>query len=340
MTSAAHLTTAIALAATLMLGACHEPEHYDNDALGTFDCLWDVVDTHYCFFAEKDVDWNEVRDRYRPRVIDGITQQELFDVCASMLAELKDGHVNLSSPFDVSYYRNWWSDYPQDFSYRTVQQYYLHFDYRSIGSIDYAILPQNIGYVRYPSFASLPGEGNLDYMLSYLSVCDALIIDVRDNGGGLLTHITPFVSRLIHQRGVYAYITHKTGPGHDDFSSPYAVEFVPTSEGHVVWNKPVAVLTNRACYSAANSFVSIMRSVPGVKIVGARTGGGGGLPFSAGLPCGWTVRFSASPMTDAQGHDIEHGVAPSPGCEAHASESELAAGRDAILDKAIEILTQ
>ena len=46
-----------------------------------------------------------------------------------MLDELKDGHVNLSSSFNTSYYRRWWSDYPQDFNFRTLQQYYLGFDY-------------------------------------------------------------------------------------------------------------------------------------------------------------------------------------------------------------------
>lgn len=323
----------------LSLTACHEPEVYPDSALGTFDCLWETVDRNYCFFDEKDVDWNSMRDKYRPKIIEGINRRQLFEVCADMLAELRDGHVNLSSPFDVSYYRNWWSDYPQDFDYRTVQQYYLNFDYRTLGVIDYAILPQNIGYVRYSTFGTLPGEGNLDYVFDYLAVCDALIIDVRDNGGGLLTNITPFVSRLIHTKGTYGYIRHKTGPGHADFSAPYPLQYSPATD-HVVWNKPVAVLTNRSCYSAANTFVSVMRQIPGVVIVGSRTGGGGGLPFSAELPGGWTVRFSASPTTDALGRSIEQGVEPSPGCEAHAPAAELAAGHDAILDKAIEVLTR
>lgn len=331
--------TAALLPLAAMLAGCHDAPDYPSDPLGNFDCLWETIDTRYCFFSEKDVDWQEVRNRYRPRIIDGITSEELFGVCSEMLAELKDGHVNLSSPFTTSYYRQWWTDYPQDFDYRTVQQYYLNFDYRSIGSIDYKILPQNIGYVRYPSFSSLPGEGNLDYMLSYLSVCDALIIDIRDNGGGQLTNIRPFVSRLIHEKTIGGYIRHKTGPGHDDFSEPYAIEYQPAEKGRVVWNKPVAVLTNRSCYSAANDFAAVMKEVDGVVLVGSRTGGGGGMPFSSELPCGWSVRFSTSPITDRHGRSTEAGIDPSEGCEAHAPAAELAAGKDGILDKAIYILT-
>lgn len=337
-------TSAIAaatLAATASMGlsSCHDAPDYDTSALGTFDCLWETVDTRYCFFAEKDVDWQEVRDRYRPRVIEGITQTELFGLCSEMLAELRDGHVNLSSAFDVSYYREWWSLYPQDFSWRTVQQYYLDFNYRTLGVMAYAILPQNVAYVRYSSFSAMPGEGNLDIMFSYLSPCDALIIDIRDNGGGELTNIRPLVSRLIHDRMVGGYISHKTGSGHDDFSKPYPVEYEPADKGRVVWNKPVAVLTNRSCFSAANDFVAVMKEVPGVMIVGARTGGGGGMPFTAQMPNGWNLRFSASPMTDVRGKSIEDGIDPTQGCEAHSPAEELAAGRDAILDLAIQKLT-
>lgn len=332
-------TLLLPLVAVLLCG-CHEMEDFDNDARGNFECLWKLVDEHYCFFAEKDVDWQEVHDRYARRVLPGITDEELFSLFSEMLAELRDGHVNLSSPFSTSYYREWWTQYPQDFSWRTVQQYYLGFDYRSLGTLSYKILPSNIGYVRYPSFSSLPGEGNLDYMLAYLSGCSALIIDVRDNGGGELENIKPFVSRLIHTTTLAGYMSHKTGPGHDDFSKPYPVKYEPAGKGHIVWNKPVAVLANRSCFSAANDFVSVMKQTPGVVIVGARTGGGGGMPFTYDLPNGWTVRMSVSPMTDAAGNSIEAGIDPSPGCEAHAPEAELAAGRDAILEKAIEILSR
>lgn len=333
-------TTIAALTAMTLLGACHEVETFEATPVDTFECLWQTIDTKYCYFDHKDIDWDEVHERYRPRVVNDMTSEQLFEVCAEMLNELRDGHVNLSSPFDVSYYRRWWTDWPQDFDYRVVQQYYLDFDYRSIGSIDYKILPQNIGYIRYPSFSSLPGEGNLNYIFSYLAACDGLIIDIRDNGGGAMTNITPFVSRLIHSEMTAGYMRHKTGPGHNDFSDPYAITYAPAGSDRVVWNKPVAVLINRSCYSAANDFAMVMRQVPGVTLVGARTGGGGGLPLSSSLPNGWNVRFSSAPVTDADGNDIEEGIDPSPGCEAHALPEDLAAGYDPIIDRAIEILSQ
>ena len=53
-----------------------------------------------------------------------------------------------------------------------------------------------------------------------------------------------------------------------------------------------------------------MRCCPNTIIVGDRTGGGAGLPFSSELPNGWIVRFSACPMYDAQGNSTEFGIDP------------------------------
>ena len=133
-------------------------------------------------------------------------------------------------------------------------------------------------------------------------------------------------------------MVHKTGPGHSDFSEPYPITYKPADEYRVKWPGEVVVLTNRSCFSAANNFVSVMKELPNVRIVGAKTGGGGGMPFSSELPNGWSIRFSACPILNARGEVIENGIDPSEGCEVHAPEEELAIGKDAILDFAIDLL--
>lgn len=93
----------------LTLTSCHHVDEWDQDYEGNFDALWTVVDEHYCFFEEKGIDWNDVYDRYRPRVNPKMRGLDFFNLCAEMLDELQDGHVNLSSSFKTSYYRKWWS---------------------------------------------------------------------------------------------------------------------------------------------------------------------------------------------------------------------------------------
>jgi len=51
-----------------------------------------------------------------------------------------------------------------------------------------------------------------------------------------------------------------------------------------------------------------MKYAPNVTVMGDKTGGGSGLPFSSELPNGWSVRFSASPMFNAEKEQIEFGV--------------------------------
>lgn len=324
-----------------VLWGCHEAPEYTDSAYGNFDALADIVKDRYCFFSEKDIDWNALCAKYRSQIKTDTKQIELFQICAALLDELQDGHVNLSSRFNTSYYRKWWSDYPQDFNLRTLQENYLKFDYWQTSGITYKMLTKEIGYMYYPSFSAGITPINLDYILALLHDSKGLIIDIRDNGGGLLTNIDRLVGRFISKKITGGYIRHKTGPAPDAFSDPYPIEYEPADPATRITylNKPIVVLTNRSCFSAANNFVAVMKELPNVKIVGARTGGGGGLPFSSELPNGWALRFSSCPITDSKDRPTEFGIDPSPGCEVHCTDEELAAGYDAILEFAVGMLT-
>lgn len=329
----------MAVMAFISMQSCHESPVYKNDPLGNFNALWDIVDQRYCFFREKNINWDSIGKEYRKQITPETNFLQLFEICSNMLDELQDGHVNLTSSFSTSYYRKWWSDYPQDFNLRTVQQYYLDFDYYSTSGISYKmLLPDSIGYIYYPSFSYTVGETNLDYILAILHKSKGIILDIRDNGGGALTNIKTLVSRFIDRPVNGGYICHKTGPGHSDFSKPFKIEYEPADEKRIVYWGPIVLLTNRSCFSAANNFASVMKSLPNVVVAGARTGGGGGMPFSSEIPNGWSLRFSACPLLNADMESIEQGIEPTKGCEVHAPEQELAQGKDAIIDFAMKLL--
>ncbi len=330
------LNLLLALLMAWPLAGCREQEQFDNTALGNFDALWTIIDEHYTFFADKDVDWDEVGARYRAKVNSSITSAELFELCGDMLKELKDGHTNLISASDVSRY--WiWEHRPLNYDERLVDEHYLHFDYKRVSGIKYKILDNNFGYMHYGDFSTGIGKGNLDAVLSYLASADGLVIDVRGNGGGFLTNVETLVQRFITGETLVGYISHKTGAGHSDFSEPFPYTFSPLS-GRMRWDKPVVVLANRSSFSATNNFVSIMSQLPNVTVVGDTTGGGCGMPFTSELPNGWTVRFSAAVITDANGQVTEHGVAPD--VQADLAAHDVASGRDTILERAFAVLDE
>lgn len=318
----------------LPLAACHEQVEWKDDPYGNFDALWTILDEHYCFFAYKDVDWQEVRTRYRSKLHNGITSRELFDLCSDMLKELKDGHVNLIAAHDVSRY--WiWEQYPKNYDERLIDEHYLNFNYHRASGLKYQILDNNYAYMYYGDFASGIGEGNLDIILNNLASSDGLILDVRSNGGGYLTNVETLVGRFIDERIYAGSIQHKNGTGHSDFSEPYEYYFEPT-RGRVHYNKHIVVLANRGSFSATNNFVSIMKSLPNVTVVGDVTGGGCGLPFTSELPNGWSIRFSAAPITGPDGKLTEFGVEPD--VKVDMSAADISQGKDTILETAFDIL--
>ena len=329
-----------ALAGIALLAACHDGGIIDepDSPEGNFMALCEIIDTRYCFLDKQGVDWDSVCRANAPYVGPLTTSYDLFGIMGNMLNTLRDGHVNLSSPFGASFYRNWWSDYPADFDERVVTLGYLQGIYEQMGHYTYAIIPgTGIGYIRVESFESAPGEGNLDFVLSRFRLAPGLIIDIRNNGGGALTAAESLAERFITSPTVGGYVCHKTGPGHNDFSEPRAITFSPPA-GHIIWSKPVVLLTNRSTFSAANYFAAFMRTLPQVTQVGSTTGGGGGIPFSSSLPNGWTLRFSACPLLDPAGNLTEDGVAPLPAHTISFGPETSAAGKDPILDHAIDLL--
>ena len=330
---------AVIAIATTSLTACVDEDDYPNTPEGNFEALWHIIDEHYCFFDYKQkqygLDWNEVYRRYRPQFDASMNTEQKFEVLANMVGELRDGHVNIYAPFDVARNWSWQEDYPSNLS-DTLIRSYMGTDYRIAAGMQYRILDDQMGFVRCSSFGYELGEGNLDEILYYLAPCRGLIIDIRGNGGGMLSSAEQLAARFTNEKLLVGYMQHKTGRGHNDFSK-MEEQWLKPSTG-MRWQKPVVVLTNRQVFSAANEFVKYMKCCPNVTVVGDHTGGGAGLPFSSELPCGWSVRFSACPMYDRNSQSTEFGIDHD--VQVALLDDDLQRDRDTLIEYARQLLAK
>ena len=321
----------------LTASSCIREDISGNSPMDNFESLWRIIDEKYCFHEYKNqeygLDWNKVHQDYAKRITPTMTSTQLFEVLSEMVNELRDGHVNLSSARGTSQYREWFDSFPRNFS-DSIQRIYLGKDYIRTSSLTYQILENNIGYVYCGSFANGLGDGNLDWVLKALEICDGIIIDVRDNGGGEITAAHKLAARFTNEKVLVGYMSHKTGPGHNEFSSPKEVYLEPSKS--IRWQKKAVVLTNRKAYSATNDFVNCMRQLPNVTVIGDKTGGGSGLPFTSEIPNGWSIRFSASPVFDADMNQLEFGIDPD--IKVDMSSEDYQRGKDTIIEVACNFL--
>ena len=236
----------VAFIGMIIFNSCEEAffvEVPEDSPTSIFDQAWNFADQEYTFFEYKGINWDSVYQEFRPRVIDNMTEEELFEVLADMLFLLRDGHVNLRSKFDRSRNWSWYLDAPENFSYPLLERNYFNTQEQFVGPfivMDFG----DVGYIRYSSFSNGISNENLDYVINKFKDHKGIIIDVRNNGGGFLSNASKIAKRFTTQSNDVALVYYKDGPGHTDLEGPFVTRINPP-EDLPTFTKRVAVLTNR-----------------------------------------------------------------------------------------------
>lgn len=308
-----------------------------SDPVTSFDYLWREVNVKYAFLDYKQVNWDSIYDVYRPMISEEISQDSLFNVMGRMLNELRDGHVNLISAFNVSRYDITMLG-PHNINSRLVKEKYLRNNYQSTGSFAHNFIRDGqIGYIRYSSFGdSQITDFELDYLVNKYADTKGLIIDIRQNGGGYVTNVFQLLSRFTFDDTKLYETQVKSGQTRYSFSTLEEVNISPNDKNKYQSN--VAVLTDRGSYSASSFFSACTYAYENIFLVGDTTGGGLGLPNGGQLPNGWTFRFSITRTIAVDGENYENGVPPN--YTVILSEDAAATGIDNVIEFAADKLME
>lgn len=312
----------------------------DSTATENFDRLWADYDEHYGTFISKDIDWNAAYAKYRPMVYDGMPDSALFRVMKELLDVLDDNHVFLKPLASTGLH--WYKGgilgriKVQDYDRELAQSYLVNMNHCE-DAIDYGMLPGNIGYINLKkldhNYDFYPGA--MDDVLEALQQTKGIVIDMRENDGGEDRVSQYIANRFASAKHLSFSSRLRNGPAHSDFAAP--IKFYTEPQGKFQYTKPVILINNRLVYSAGETFVLAMLQNDNVQLIGTVTGGALSDAVERELPNGWLYRVPIADVRDANGLNLEQkGIEPS--VYVDNSPDDLQAGKDKMLEKAIDLL--
>ncbi len=200
-------------------------------------------------------------------------------------------------------------------------------------------LPSGYGYIRFTGF-SLSVRGQVMAALESQRDAPGLIIDLRNNGGGLAMMAEDVARHLLRQTTDVGSIITRTGEPVTLFGFPVE-RMKRTLEGSPdAYDKPVVIIVNAGSASASELLAGGLQDVGRVKVVGQRSCGCllGFLGYAT-IPGGAELAYAEIGMVSAKGRRIEReGVIPD--VEVSVTAADLRLYRDRPLEEAQNLLSK
>jgi len=131
------------------------------------------------------------------------------------------------------------------------------------------ILPNNIGYIKFDGFMDASFCGPIvAAAMGFIAHTDAVIFDIRQNGGGQPDMVTLIASYLFDKPTHLIDIYDRSK---DSTRQNWTLSYLP---GPRLSTQPVFVLTSKSTFSGAEEFAFDLKNQKRAAIVGETTGGG------------------------------------------------------------------
>lgn len=167
-------------------------------------------------------------------------------------------------------------------------------------TVEYAMLDEKIGYIAVSAFEEVTKQQFRDALNDLEKQGqESLIIDLRNNGGGLLDTAVDMLDRLLPE-GMVVYIQDRNGKKEEYHSSE-----------EESFDKPVVILVNENSASASEVFAGAMQDYDKAVLVGKKTFGKGIVQSVFELSDGTAVKLTTSKYYTPNGRNI-HGTGLEP----------------------------
>lgn len=200
-----------------------------------------------------------------------------------------------------------------------------------IESVSYRLINENIGYIQITTFNAKTAEQFSSALTAITNVgAKALIVDVRQNGGGLVSALKPILNQFVPS-ALAATV---------EYSDGSRKTLIETDSANSI-DLPVTILVDGGTVSAAELFAAVMRDEYGAQLVGAQTFGKAVMQNTYEFSDGSALTLSVGKIYTKSGTWNETGLKPDYSVElaAGAVPGNITDDADAQLQKAIEILT-
>jgi carboxyl-terminal processing protease len=343
-----------------------------NDPELNFEVLWNTINEQYAFFGLKQVSWDEVYGFYRDRINAITSQEELFTLFKEMLFNLEDGHVSVSNSNEEfkaglpsMLLQRIYDDFSNQSQYTSLEDY-INQQLNDINGIlvsyldgqvvqgandqlAWGKLSGSVGYLMVKQMTNFTTQENenvsdLDNLealkpvikqaMSDLLNTDAMVIDLRLNGGGQAISALEIASYFIQQSTPVFTVSARF---ENDFTEQQVIKLEPATSS--VYSGPLIILTSGITASASEIFIVSMLERGQVILVGETTEGIFSSELQKQLPNGWNFTLSNEIYQSIQGENFEAiGILPDVQQTIFPLTDRIT-GIDTGLDTAIELLT-
>jgi carboxyl-terminal processing protease len=185
---------------------------------------------------------------------------------------------------------------------KNKKEYPITRDNIVVKSVESKMLEANIGYIKLNTFENVNAGSEIRKALNELVSGGArgLILDVRNNGGGLLSNAAEIAGMFLKKNDIIVFTVDRNGRRE-----------AMTSSGEMIWQGPLVMLINEGSASASEILAGAIRDNNYGILVGYHTFGKASVQSVRQMPDNSAVLLTVAKYLTPSGHDIsKKGIRP------------------------------